>query len=240
MSRTILCALTFATGLIPAPSRLSGQRPAQLLADARDQIRAQKLDSAITLLHAITTSGEADSSERAEAFVWLGVATFYQGHDSAVTYAFRDALGSNPLLTPASHLARLDSGLAALWEHEQTIVLCGESLPAWLWSLQPRQTLALNSDARTTRGPEIVSGPQPWYPDNLRRAEIQGRVWARAVIDTLGRAERPSVRILGTPHPDFNRSVTEYAEHAHYRVAVSTAGRVRSCVVFPVDFRIKH
>ena len=151
MSRTILCALTFATGLIPAPSRLSGQRPAQLLADARDQIRAQKLDSAITLLHAITTSGEADSSERAEAFVWLGVATFYQGHDSAVTYAFRDALGSNPLLTPASHLARLDSGLAALWEHEQTIVLCGESLPAWLWSLQPRQTLALNSDARTTR-----------------------------------------------------------------------------------------
>ncbi len=226
-------SFTVALALILGPLRLSGQQSAQLLRDAREQIRSRNLDSALTLLHAITTSNQADSSERAEAFIWLGVATFYKGQDSATSSAFKGALGDNPLLTPAAALAQLDSGLAALWEREQTIVLCGESLPAWLGS-------ALNSDARAAHGPEVISGPPLVYPDNLRRADVQGRVVVRAVIDTLGRAERGSVHIVSTPHRDFNGPVTEYMEHAHFSVAVSRGGRVRSCVVVPVDFRVRH
>ena len=239
MSRALLSPLIAALALMLGPSRLSSQRSGQLLTDARDQIRTRNLDSAITLLHAITTSSQADSSERAEAFIWLGVATFYKGQDSTATYAFKDALDNNPLQTPAAVLARLDSGLAALWERQQTTVLCGEALPAWLGDPGPTGA-PLNPDARAAQGPEVISGPLLSYPDNLRRAYVQGRVMVRALIDTLGRAERGSVRIISTAHRDFNKPVTEYMERAHFRVAVSSAGRVRSCVILPVDFRIKR
>ena len=239
MSRILLYALTIATALVFWPLRLNGQRPAQLLADALDQILARRLDSAITLLDAVTTSPQADSSERADAFVWLGVATFYKNQDSAAGYAFRDALRYNPLVTPTGSLAQLDSGLTALWEREQTTVLCGEALPAWRWGPSPTDG-PLNSDARAAQGPKIVSGPQVPYPDNLRRAGIQGRVVVRAVIDSLGRAERGSIRILRTAHPGFNVPVTEYTEDARFSVAISSAGRIRSCVVFAFDFRIRH
>jgi TonB family protein len=231
--------LIVALALMLGPLRLSSQRSGQLLTDARDQIRAQNLDSAITLLQVLTTPGQADSSARAEAFVWLGVATFYKGQDSLAGYDFKAALDNNPLLTPAAVLARLDSGLAALWERQQTTVLCGEALPAWLDDFGPT-VASLNSDARAAHRPEVISGPTVSYPDNLRRADVQGRVMVRALIDTLGRAERGSVRIISTPHRDFNGPVTEYMERAHSRAAVSSAGRVRSCIILPIVFSIKH
>ena len=239
MSRVLLSPLIVALALMLGPSRLHGQRSGQLLTDARRQIQARNLDSAVTLLRAITTPGQADPSERAEAFIWLGVATFYKGQDSIAGYAFKNALYNNPLLMPAAVLARLDSGLAALWERQQTGVLCGETLPAWLRDIGPTVT-SLNSDARSAQGPEIISGPPLSYPDNLRRADVQGRVMVRALIDTLGRAERGSVRIIRTAHRDFNEPVTGYMERARFRVAVSSAGRVRSCIILPVDFSIKH
>jgi TonB family protein len=233
-------AVTLATVLAFWPLCLSGQRASELL-DALSQIRAHRLDSAITLLHTITTSRQADSSERADAFLWLGVASFYKGQDSAAGAAFRDALGINALMTPAGVLAKLDSGVAALWEREQTRALCDEALPAWLPPSSPSLTPdPLNSEARAAQSPAIVSGPQLWYPDNLRRAGIQGRVLARAIIDTLGRAERRSVRILWTAHPDFNDPVIEYIKHAHFSVAVWGARRTRACVVVPVSFTIKR
>jgi len=240
MSRTLFCAVTFATGLVLAAPRLSGQGPAQLLADARDQIRARNLDSAVTLLHAVTISQRADSAERAEAYVWLGVTTFYRGTDSETSEAFRAALANRPLLTAASVLTELDSTLSALWEHEQTIALCGESLPFWLGASGGPSSTALNSKARSTRGPELISGPPLRYPEMLRRADIQGRVMVRAVIDTRGRAAPASLHIVSSAHHGFDGPVIDYAKHARFSAAVSSAGPVRSCVVFPVDFRIKH
>jgi TonB family protein len=241
MSRTLLRALLCATVLVLRPLPVNSQRPAQLLADARKQIGSQHLDSAIALLHAVTMSHQADSSERAEAHLWLGVATYFTSSDSAVSNAFRDALAIDPLMTPTALLAQLDSGLAALWEREQTSVLCGETLPAWRPSpTNPMETAPLNSDARAAQGPKIVSGPQVPYPDNLQRARIHGRVLVRVVIDTSGRAQRGSVHVLSTAHPDFNPVAIKYAEHADYTAAVSSAGRVRSCFVLPIEFRLAH
>jgi TonB family protein len=242
MPRPGTIAVALATVLVFWPLCLNGQRASELLADALSQVRAHRLDSAITLLHTITASGEADSSERAEAFLWLGVATFYKGQDSAAAASFRNALGIDPLLTPVGVLGSLDSGLAALWENEQTQAVCDEALPAWLPAAgsSTTQTNALNSRARAAQAPTIVSGPRLWYPDNLRRAGIQGRVLVRVIIDTLGRAEQRSVRVIWTAHPGLNHPVVEYMEHARFSVATSSAGRARSCVVLPVDFKISR
>src|SRR6266568_3055500 len=44
--------------------------------------------------------------------------------------------------------------------------------------------------------PAVLSGPTLQYPELLRQAQIQGRVLVQAIIDTLGRAEPPSVKVL--------------------------------------------
>src|SRR6266705_6756024 len=44
--------------------------------------------------------------------------------------------------------------------------------------------------------PDLLSGPQPLYRDLLRQAGVQGRVLVQAIIDTSGRAEPPSVKII--------------------------------------------
>lgn len=132
MIRSHRNAVILATACVLWPLSLTAQGTAELLADALTQIRARRLDSAITLLQTVTTSAQAGSSEQIEAFVWLGVATFYKGQDSTAATAFRSALEIDNLLRPTEVLAKLDSGLSVLWESEQTRALCDEALPAWL------------------------------------------------------------------------------------------------------------
>lgn len=174
--------------------------------------------------------------------MWLGVVSFYKGTDSATSAAFRDALRNEPLLIMGPRLARLDSSLATIWEKEQTVTLCGESLPAWGSPAGSAVSApAINADARAAlRPPEILSGPPVQYPDYLRSAYVQGRVIVRAIIDTNGHAENGSARVLRTPHAGFNAVVVEYMEKAQFRAATSSAGPVRSCVIVPVDFTIKR
>jgi hypothetical protein len=244
MSQTPIRTVAVAIAILVAPSLLNAQGSAKLLADARGQLAGHNLDSAITILRTVTSDQRADSSSRAEAFMWLGVAAFYKGQDSAALVDFREALRNDPLLVAATPLASLDSTLADWWEREQTLALCGEALPAWGWPPAPlpapTTVTPMNVDARVGQAPEIISGPRLEYPDNLRRALVQGRVLARVIIDTSGHAERGSVRVLTTPHHDFKQPVIEYTEHARFRGAVLHGARVRSCVVLPVDFRISR
>src|SRR5258706_11210924 len=43
----------------------------------------------------------------------------------------------------------------------------------------------------------------------LRQAAIQGRVLVQAIIDTAGRAEPPSVKVIQSPNPGFDQSRSE-------------------------------
>src|SRR2546430_6190849 len=57
------------------------------------------------------------------------------------------------------------------------------------------------------RGPRVSVGAPPLqYPALLRQAGIQGRVMARAIIDTTGRAEPASVEVIDSPHPGVNEA----------------------------------
>ncbi len=53
--------------------------------------------------------------------------------------------------------------------------------------------------------PSVLSGPQLVYPEILRQARIQGRVIVQAIIDTTGRAEPKSLKILQSPNQDSIR-----------------------------------
>src|SRR5256885_14191881 len=64
--------------------------------------------------------------------------------------------------------------------------------------------------------PAVLSGPTLQYPELLRQAPIQGRVLVQAIIDTLGRAEPPSVKVLQSPNPGLDQSAKSYVTKAPF------------------------
>src|SRR2546426_3521367 len=88
--------------------------------------------------------------------------------------------------------------------------------------------------------PEVLSGPQPQYPDLLRQAGVQGRVLVQAIIDTTGRAEPASLKIIQSPNPGFDQPAKNYVLRALFRPARVHGRAVRVLVNLPIDFKIKR
>ena len=86
--------------------------------------------------------------------------------------------------------------------------------------------------------PSVLSGPQLVYPEMLRQAGIQGRVMVQAIIDTTGRAELNSVKVLQSPNPGFDQSAKNYVLKALFRPARVHGRAVRVLINIPIDFKI--
>jgi TonB family protein len=86
--------------------------------------------------------------------------------------------------------------------------------------------------------PSVLSGPIPVYPELLKQAQIQGRAIVQAVIDTLGRAEPNSVKILQSPNPGFDQSAKNYVLKALFRPARVHGRAVRVLINIPIDYKI--
>ncbi len=85
----------------------------------------------------------------------------------------------------------------------------------------------------------IVSAPPLEYPPALRQAGLQGRVTVQAVIDTLGRAEPASLKVIARPNTAFDQSARAYVLHAVFRPARVKGRAVRVLIRVPVDYRIE-
>jgi len=222
-----------APAALTVPSTLAGQSRASKLVDAAfASLGNHNLDSAETLLRPVLDSTvKATTSERAAALVLHGVIDFYRAQDSAAASDFRAALTLS-LALKGEWLTRVDSQLGAIWRRERNRLLCG--LP-WRDSLR----IALGEDSTVlTEKPSVLKGPWLEYPPDLRRAGLMGRVRLTAVIDTSGRAELASIKIIDSPHEDFSRVARHYVANAVYRPARIGGQPVRACIEIPVDFKI--
>jgi protein TonB len=90
--------------------------------------------------------------------------------------------------------------------------------------------------------PEVVAGTciQPRYPEILRQAGIEGRVLMEFVIDTLGRAERGSLRVINTQHELFNGPAREAVVSCRFRAGRIQGRAVRVRVQQPINFQIQR
>src|SRR5437868_15540634 len=88
--------------------------------------------------------------------------------------------------------------------------------------------------------PAVLSGPVPVYPELLKQAQITGRVLVQAIVDTLGRAEPPSVKVLQSPNPGFDQSAKNYVLKCLFRPVRVHGRAVRVLVQIPIDFRLKQ
>jgi TonB family protein len=92
------------------------------------------------------------------------------------------------------------------------------------------------TEAVVDEKPLLLSAPPPPYPALLSEAGIQGRVVLQAVVDTTGRLEPGSLKILQTPNPGFNTPVKQWALKALFRPAMRQGRAVRVYVNLPLDY----
>lgn len=87
--------------------------------------------------------------------------------------------------------------------------------------------------------PDRLAGPPPIYPELLRQSGIQGRVLVQFVVDTMGKAEPSSIRIIQTPNPAFNEVVKTAVVRSQFRPGRVRGRAVRVLTELPFDFKIR-
>jgi protein TonB len=85
--------------------------------------------------------------------------------------------------------------------------------------------------------PAVLAG-QLEYPELLRQAGISGKVTVQAIVDTTGRVEPASLRILQSSNPGFEQSARSYVLKALWRPARVHGRAVRVLISLPIVFNI--
>jgi protein TonB len=82
--------------------------------------------------------------------------------------------------------------------------------------------------------------PRPHYPDALRAAGLGGHVLVQFVVDTTGRIEPQSVRVLESTHDLFARSVLAVLPRFRFQPAEVNGKRIRMAAQMPFEFTIRE
>lgn len=215
--------------------------PPERITAARALMHARAFDSAATLLHQVADSpSTAPPTDRATAFVWLGIVSFYQGDDSSTARSFRAALALDPSID-AGNLAATDSTLAATWLHEQAAV--PRDRAALAPGSHPAPIRLEHDCVRGCKGgersPQLLGLPQMRI-DNLGQlgpSGVHGRVVVHAVIDEAGRLEPETITVVSSSSSGFERSVRDVLPMLRFRPVAAGGQDVVARVELRFDIR---
>lgn len=93
----------------------------------------------------------------------------------------------------------------------------------------------LDVDTAAVRDP---SSAVPVYPSLLEKQGIEGTAVVRFVVDTTGRADLETFRLIETNHPLFGAAVREALPGMKFRPATVGPKKVRQMVELPFGFQI--
>ena len=80
----------------------------------------------------------------------------------------------------------------------------------------------------------------PRYPTMLQSAGVEGDVRAQFIVDTLGRVEQGSVRVLDSTHDLFAAAVRDALDRARFKPAEAGGHKVRQLAEQVFTFSIKR
>jgi protein TonB len=87
----------------------------------------------------------------------------------------------------------------------------------------------------------VVQAPNsaaPAYPDILRQAGVEGEAMVSFVVDTLGRVDVATFKVIHTTHELFATAVKNVLPRMRFIPAETSRGRVRQLVQQPFSFSI--
>ena len=80
--------------------------------------------------------------------------------------------------------------------------------------------------------------PPPRYPDMLRSANVEGEVLAQFVVDTTGRADMGSFKVLKSTHDLFTNAVKAALPNMKFYPAEVGGHKVKQLVQMPFQFNL--
>jgi TonB family protein len=80
----------------------------------------------------------------------------------------------------------------------------------------------------------------PKYPPELRSQNLEGDVLAEFIVDTLGRADMKTFKIIRSTHLDFSDAVRDWLRSAHFSPATLGAKKVPQLVHMPFVFGLNR
>lgn len=80
----------------------------------------------------------------------------------------------------------------------------------------------------------------PVYPDALRASGIEGQVLAQFVVDSAGRVELATFRVLDSQHPLFVAAVRSALSRIRYLPAEARGARVAQLVQQSFHFTVRR
>ena len=78
--------------------------------------------------------------------------------------------------------------------------------------------------------------PAPRYPDMLRSANVEGEVLAQFVVDTTGRADMSTFKMLKSTHDLFTNAVKRRCRNMKFYPAEVGGKKVKQLVQMPFQF----
>ena len=78
--------------------------------------------------------------------------------------------------------------------------------------------------------------PPPRYPETLRNAGIQGEVLLQFIVDSTGKAEMNTLKVLRSSHPDFVMAVKSVLPTYEFEPAILMNRKVPQIVQMPFEF----
>jgi TonB family protein len=172
-----------------------------------------------------------------------------------------------PMLSePATQLERRIRAMQNTPRLTRTTIVAGTviaaALVAFACSVQPDRALAPKSGSRAlapSGGPTPVNdkqtyfefqveqqaapnpnNPRPRYPDLLRSAHVEGEVLVQFVVDTTGRPDASTLKVLKSDHDLFTTSVKMVVPMMKFSPARVGGKAVKQLVQMPFQFSLSH
>ena len=86
---------------------------------------------------------------------------------------------------------------------------------------------------------QYPGGPMPRYPENLQIAGVVGTVVAAFVIDTAGRVDMSTFKVIRSDNLSFTRAVKEAIALRRFHPAEKDGRRVKELLATPFTFDMK-
>lgn len=87
--------------------------------------------------------------------------------------------------------------------------------------------------------PELLDELRPRYPEGLRRAGVSGLVHLEYVVDSEGRMDTRSVRVVASTHPGFLLAALQALRSAHFKPARRGGRRIPVLVQQTIRFHYR-
>jgi protein TonB len=85
----------------------------------------------------------------------------------------------------------------------------------------------------------IVSSAKPRYPEVLRQSGVGGRVLVQFTVDTTGRVDLASVRVMQSTHDLFTQAVRSALASFRFRPAEVNGKRTAALAEMPFEFQVR-